>query len=87
MADPFANVGSSIDSPAVDGAAVTPSDTVDLATPTRALYVGGTGDVKVDMVGGSTLTFAAVQAGTLLAIRVRRVYATGTTAGSIVGVW
>ncbi len=69
--------------PAVGGAAVTPNDSQDLAKSSRALYVGGAGDVKVTTVDGSTITFSAVPAGTLLPVAVKRVFATLTTATNI----
>ncbi len=69
--------------PAQGADAVTPDDATDLATTARSLYIGGTGDVKVDMADGTTETFAVVPAGTVLPIAVKRVYATGTTATSI----
>jgi hypothetical protein len=61
--------------------AVTPSDTTDLEITVRALYVGGSGDVAVLMLGGQTVTFVGVAAGTILPICVTRVLATGTDAG------
>lgn len=66
-----------------NGAAVTPDNGVDLTDNARALYIGGTGAVKVTTVGGDDLTFTAVQAGSLLPVAVRRVWATGTTATTI----
>lgn len=63
---------------------VVPNDTVDLATPTVAVYVGGAGNLKVDMVDGGTVSFNGLAAGTALNIRVKRVYATGTTATNII---
>lgn len=68
-------------------AAVVPSDATLLPDPTRGLYVGSTGNVKVDMVSGGTVTFTAVPAGVLLPIQVERVYATGTTATSIIALY
>ena len=68
----------------VDASAVTPSDTVDLPYATRSLYVGGAGDVTVMLVRASAqVTYKAVPAGTRLNISVTRVYATLTTATSI----
>lgn len=72
-------------------AAITPADGTNLPVPTKAIYVGGAGDIKVDMQGscanpnvsngdGGTVTFKAVPVGTVLPIRVTRVYAAGTTA-------
>jgi hypothetical protein len=66
------------------GAAVTPSDTNDLAFTTRAIYVGATGTLTVILSGGGTVEFAAVPAGTWLWLAATRVNATGTSASSIV---
>ena len=71
---------------AVDGVAVTPSDSTVLAA-TRSLYVSGAGDVAVEMISGNTVTFAAVPAGTVLPVQVVKVLATGTTASSIVAMY
>lgn len=66
--------------------AITPNDGADLDLITRALYVGGAGDVSVILRDDSgAVTLVAVPAGSLLPIRVKRVRATGTTATSIVG--
>jgi len=74
--------------PADNAAAVTPSDGSDLANAARALFVGGAGAVKVDMVGGTTaVTLTGVVAGSVLPIRVSRVYSTGTTATNIVALY
>lgn len=69
--------------PATSAAAVTPSDGVDLTSIPRALYVGVSGDITVDMEEtGSTILFKAVPVG-ILPIRVKRIRATGTTATNI----
>lgn len=73
--------------PAENAFAVTPSDDTDLAEDTRGLYVGVSGDVKVDLVGGTTVTFVGLAAGVLHPLRVKRVYETGTDAEDIVGVY
>lgn len=73
------------DGPAANAAAVTTSDTADLTYETRALYVGGAGDLSVQM--GSAVLFIGVQAGSVLPIRVSRVNTTGTTATGIVALW
>lgn len=73
--------------PILGGAAVTPSDTVDLAPAARALYVGVGGAIKVDTLNGSTLTFAGVSGGCILPVSVKRVYSTGTTASSIIALY
>jgi len=76
-----------LDSPASSGVAVTPDNSNDLAYVTRGVYVGGSGDLKVDLAASGTVTFTAVQAGTLLPVRAKRVYATGTTATLIIALW
>lgn len=73
--------------PAYDAAAVTPNDAADLPrVPARGLYVGVSGDVKVDMQGGGTVVFKAVPVG-VLNVRVTRVYATGTAATNILALY
>lgn len=73
--------------PAVTAVAVTPSDTVAITpNPTRALYVGGGGNLAV-LIGANTVTFSGVQAGSILPICVTRVNATNTTATNIVALY
>ncbi len=69
--------------PAQDAFAVTPSDTGGISA--RALYIGVSGDVKIDTAAGSAITFSNAVGGTILPIRATRVYSTGTTATGIVG--
>lgn len=76
-----------ISAPPENAFVVTPNDTADLSATSRALYVGGAGNLAVIMVGGETVTLTAVPAGTLLPIRVDRVLAIGTTATAIVALW
>lgn len=66
---------------------VTPSDSAELGTISRALYVGVTGNVAVVMMDGTSGILVAVPAATMLPIRVRQVKATGTTATSIVSLY
>lgn len=69
---------------------VTPSDTADLVPGVDALYVGVTGNVKVDLPnlpgqpGRSTVTFMNVPVG-MFPVACKKVYATGTTASQIIG--
>lgn len=89
LSDPFRkkydDVGG-VDWPAISAAAVTPDDGVDLDVTPLGLYIGVAGDVAVDMANsGSSILFKAVRAG-ILAIRPRRVRATGTTATKIVAI-
>lgn len=64
--------------------AVTTHDTNDLTEGAAALglYIGVSGDVKVDMAGTGTVTFKAAPVG-FLPVNATRVYATGTTATDI----
>jgi hypothetical protein len=76
-----------LQNPSKTAFAITPHNTNALARNTRAIWVGGAGNVKVDMAGGDTgITFSGVAAGTLLPICVIRVYATGTTATLLIGI-
>lgn len=68
-------------------AAVTPNNSTDLADWPAALYVGGTGDVRVDMANGGTVTFVNVPDGTFLPILVKKVYVTGTDATDIIALY
>ena len=70
--------------PARYAVVTTPSDATLLQT-TKALYVGGAGNVTVKMAGdGVNILFTAIPAGTVLPIAVTQVRATGTTATAIV---
>lgn len=62
-------------------------DNNDLAAVSRAIYVGGAGDVTVVMQGGGTITFKAVPVGTLLRVRATRIKSTLTTASNLVALW
>ena len=59
--------------------AVAPSDTGDLPQVTRALHVGGAGNLRAVMADGATVTFTALSA-SWHPVRVRRMLATDTTA-------
>lgn len=50
------------------------------------LYVGGTGDVVVETVGGNEVTFTGVQGGTFMPVQVLKVKTTGT-ATNIIAMW
>jgi hypothetical protein len=67
----------------VNAAAITPSDTA--ANEFDAIYVGATGTLKVTTVGGQAVTFVAVPAGATIYVKTKLVWATGTAAGSLVG--
>ncbi len=66
---------------------VTPSDSVNLAGPTTALWVGGAGTITAVMMNGDTCLFSGIPSGVVLPIRCTRVNATGTTATLIVAMY
>ena len=73
-------------SPAARAAAVTPADATYI-TPTRGLYVGVSGDVKVIMLDGTTVTFVGLVAGVIHPITCVLIYDTDTTATDIVALY
>ena len=84
MTDRYARHDPILDGPADDAFAVTPGTTA-LTTPSRALWIGNTGDVQVTMLlSGTDVTFKNVLGGTILALRVSHVLASETTASDIV---
>lgn len=85
--DTFRNFGRSLVSPPEQGAPILPSDSETLGHVTRALWIGGGGDLRLRMVGGGEVTLAGVVPGSLIPIRAVQVLATGTTASAIVGLW
>lgn len=90
MVTPTKLPAAQITAPPVNAAAITPSNTVDLDEYTRGIYVGVTGDLKVDMPGDegdASVTFVGLAAGVIHPIVASRIYATGTSATSIVAVW
>lgn len=64
---------------------ITPSDTDDLEHLTRALYIGGAGNVNLIMGNNDAVLIAGLLAGTMLPIIVKQVLASGTSATSLVG--
>lgn len=84
MADAFDEHSPGLESPATRLAAITPSDSQDLAFATRAVTVAQAGSVRLTTVGGDTGTLYLL-AGVPFPIRVNRIWATGTTATGIVG--
>ena len=85
---------SGVQSPAANAESVTPAD-ADLPSMTeghftRAIYVGGTGDLAVKMAndqGDSIVVFKAVPQGAVLPIRVSQIRTTDTTATLIIALW
>lgn len=63
--------------------AIVPSDTDKYTNGTRAIYIGGDGDLVVDMFDSVNspiaVTYAGLTAGTLIPLNVLRVKTTSTT--------
>jgi hypothetical protein len=87
MTDKFSSHQPALDSPAQHAADVVKSDSTDLANAARSLYIGNGGDIKVTTAGGDEITFGGVPSGSILPVRVTRVWSTGTDASNIVALW
>jgi len=85
MPDRFSTHATSLVAPATHGFPITPDDAADLPEITRALYIGGAGTAVLVLASGAEITLSGLAAGTMLALRVRQVKATGTTAEQLVG--
>lgn len=73
--------------PAKTFVAVTPSNTANLASVCRALFVGTGGDLAAIGDDGSAVTFKNVPSGAVLPVRTIRVNSTNTTATDIVALY
>jgi len=78
-------VEQSIQDPAYKAFTITPSNTVDLSSEVRRIWVGVAGHIKVDMSGGGSATFSNVPVG-WFDVFATRVYLTGTSATTMIGV-
>lgn len=99
MADRFGSFSASLESPAANGFSIQPSDSIIFDYVTRGIYVGVSGNVRINMqtyseannLTGITpntyLDFVNVPAGLTLSVRAKGVQATGTTANSLVGLY
>lgn len=86
MADKFQTENVQLVSPASHLATITPDDNTDLPNSTRGINVDSAGVVHLTTVDGDTGT-VFVAAGIVFPVRARRVFATGTTATGIKGLW
>ena len=87
MEDNFKSRYRNLESPAANAFAIVPNNTSDLAYATRAIYVGGDGNITLVTIEDETVTFVGVKAGSILPISVKRVNATLTTATNLVGLY
>jgi hypothetical protein len=87
MAQQYIRTGNSGLQSADNFQVVSPSDSVDLAFQSRALYIGGAGDVSITNVSGVAIVFVGVPAGAILPVVTNRVRATGTTATNVIALY
>lgn len=85
--DLYSELPTTLTAPARSGAAIVPSNSTDLTTLPRAIYVGQTGDISLRLPEGGSILLTNVQSGSFLPIRAIGVNATGTTAGSLLALW
>lgn len=76
-----------VTAPAQGSVTVSTSDTAVISPMCKGLYVGVGGNVKIRMPDGSTPTYTGMLVGVLYPFQFDMVFATGTSASSIVGVW
>lgn len=73
-----------LDWPLTHAEAVTPHDTNELTNVSRAIWVGGAGNMAIVTKEGETVTIPGIPAGTMLWVRAKQVKSTNTTATLIV---
>lgn len=73
--------------PATHGFAIVPHDNNELLETPRAIYVGVAGTVRMALKGGDEVTLVGAAAGTILAVRPKKVFSTGTTATDLVALY
>lgn len=87
MTEKYQGRAEDIAAPARRGFAIVATDASDLVAETRAIYVGSAGDLAAVLSSGDEVTFTGLGGGTLLPVRAKRVKATGTSAGQLVGLY
>jgi len=88
--DKFAQTERGILAPYTRAVTITPSDSTDLTETPRALQIhAGTNStpVKVTMAGDSTPVTFQLQTGYIFPLRVSRVWATGTSATTVIALY
>ncbi len=86
-ADTFSNYGVGLSSPYTNGFAVVPHDTNALTNDTRAIYVGGSGDITLVTTGGDTIVLIGLVVGNIYPIRANIIKSGGTDATNIVALY
>lgn len=72
-------MATTIITPYRDAVAVTPNDSTVIPV-TRALFIGGAGNINVRTVNGTTILLSGITANTILPLAVDKVLSTTTTA-------
>jgi len=72
------------DGPATFGFAIAPSDLQFLEEQTRGIWVGGSGNITLMLTSGRIVVLIGAVAGSLIPVKVKKVYSTGTTATNLV---
>ena len=83
--DTFASSSPGLSGPGVHNFSITPDDGNDLAYVTRAIYIKTGGNLHYMTLGGEEITHP-FDAG-WHPLRITRIYATGTTASDMLGVY
>jgi hypothetical protein len=74
-------------------AAVVPSNTETIPSVSGGtnngcvLYVGSTGNLRVQTAGGDDVTFVGLNAGSFIPVQVIQVFASGTSCVNIIALW
>lgn len=77
-----------VSSPVRNAEAVTPHDSNELSAVTRAVYIGGAGNLECILADDSVaVIFAGLSAGQILPIRAKVIKAGSTTATSILALY
>ena len=75
---------------AKNGFSVTPDDSNDISNVSNGIYLGGEGDLQVtleNMEDEESITFTGMKSGIFYPLRVKRVWATNTSATDIIAVY
>lgn len=87
MVNKFKTRYTNLESPIANMFTITPSDSADLPFITRAIYVGGDGNIKLTTLGNETVTMTGVKGGVIYPIRVKRVFDSDTSATDLLGLY
>jgi len=66
---------------------ITKNDSSNLTYETIGIYVGGSGDLKIDDINGNTVILKNLIGGMWHPIRAKKIYSTDTSATDIVGAY